>query len=103
MSFTLVQIVIYLTMLGLYLGIKKEKLKIVTHHWGANWNKGFTTYSKIDELLDDKAWKEKIEFMYIGNLPRGLSFNNVNVVKPLSGKELSTNKRKPFIYNRIFI
>jgi len=77
---------------------KKEKLKIVTHHWGANWNKGFTTYSKIDELLDDKSWKEKIEFMYIGNLPRGLSFNNVNVVKPLSGKELSTKLKENHLY-----
>ena len=24
-----------------------RKLKIVTHHWGANWNKGFDIYSLI--------------------------------------------------------
>jgi hypothetical protein len=77
---------------------KKEKLKIVTHHWGANWNKGFETYVKIDELLEDKLWKNKIEFMYIGNLPKGFTFNNVNVVKPLSGKELSAKIKENHLY-----
>tara|TARA_X000000368_G_C23055472_1_gene723638 strand:- start:1731 stop:2780 length:1050 start_codon:yes stop_codon:yes gene_type:complete len=77
---------------------KNHKLKIVTHHWGANWNKGFETYKKIDELLDDKLWKNKIEFMYIGNLPKGFTFNNVNVVKPLSGKELSEKIKENHLY-----
>ena len=26
---------------GMALWNQEEKLKIVTHHWGANWNKGF--------------------------------------------------------------
>ena len=28
-----------------------EKLKIVTHHWGGNWNKGFDTYKKLSQNL----------------------------------------------------
>ena len=28
---------------------KKEKFKLVTHHWSNNWNKGFDVYKKIDE------------------------------------------------------
>ena len=39
---------------------KKEKFKIVTHHWGANWNKGFRDYLKLDKLLVMKKWKNKI-------------------------------------------
>ena len=27
-----------------------KKLRIVTHHWGANWNKGFEVYDKLDKL-----------------------------------------------------
>ena len=27
-----------------------SKIKIVTHHWGSHWNKGFETYLKLDRL-----------------------------------------------------
>ena len=77
---------------------KKEKLKNVTHHWGANWNKGFAIYKKLDELLQDKTWKDKLEFMYIGNLPKGFTFKNVNVIDPLSGKELANKIKVNHLY-----
>ena len=32
---------------------KNKKFKIVTHHWGSNWNKGFDAYKKLDDLLID--------------------------------------------------
>ena len=44
----------------------RKKVKIVTHHWGANWNKGFDIYSKIDNLIG-KLSGNKIDFTYIGN------------------------------------
>ena len=65
---------------------KSEKLKIVTHHWGANWNKGFDVYSKIDKLLERDYWNEKIEFCYIGYIPKDFSFKNTKLISPLSGK-----------------
>ena len=43
---------------------KSKPLKIVTHHWGANWNKGFDIYRKIDDLLSSEQWNKKIEFTY---------------------------------------
>ena len=52
---------------------KAEKLRIVTHHWGANWNKGFDIYQYLDNLLDDPLWNEKIVFTYIGNLLKNLN------------------------------
>ena len=75
-----------------------DKLKIVTHHWGANWNKGFETYTKIDTLLDHDYWKDKIEFTYIGNLPKNFIFKNTKHVAPLSGLDLAREIKKNHLY-----
>ena len=42
-------------------GIEKP-LKIVTHHWSNNINKGFDIYKYLDDLLDNKRWKKRIRF-----------------------------------------
>ena len=75
-----------------------SKLKIVTHHWGANWNKGFEVYEKIDNLIDDNFWNKRIEFMYIGNLPKKFQFKNTKVVKPLSGYKLAEKIKENHLY-----
>ena len=75
-----------------------EKLKIVTHHWGANWNKGFEIYNYIDTLLNQEYWKDKIEFTYVGNLPKNFKFHNANHVKPLSGNKLANEIKKHHLY-----
>ncbi len=67
----------------------KSKLKIVTHHWGANWNKGFDIYSELDNMLGSSKYKERIEFNYIGNLPKNFTFKNSNHIEPMSGKDLA--------------
>tara|TARA_B100000965_G_C19602292_1_gene763506 strand:+ start:4340 stop:5395 length:1056 start_codon:yes stop_codon:yes gene_type:complete len=77
---------------------RKEKLRIVTHHWGGNWNKGFEIYSYLDNMLDDKKWKELISFMYIGNLPKKFQFKNTKVVKPLSGYKLAEKIKENHLY-----
>ena len=51
----------------------KEKIKIVTHHWSNNWNKGFDVY-KIDELLEQDEFQNNFEFNFIGRLPDGFKF-----------------------------
>ncbi len=76
----------------------KEKLKIVTHHWGANWNKGFDIYSKIDNLIGKTEWKNKIDFTYIGNLPKDFNFVNSNHIPPLSGQDLANEIKKNHLY-----
>ncbi len=77
---------------------KKSKIKIVTHHWGGNWNKGFEIYKKLDELLDSDNYKNKIEFNYIGNLPKKFKFKNTNVSNPLSGEKLAKEIKKSHLY-----
>ena len=73
-------------------------IKLVTHHWSGNWMKGFDSYKKIDEMLNSKQWKEKLEFTYIGNLPNNFEFQNVRMLKPLSEKELGEELKKYDIY-----
>ncbi|HDZ62067.1 MAG TPA: hypothetical protein ENH40_02845 [Nitrospirae bacterium] len=65
------------------------KIKIVTHHWGGNWMKGFDIYEKLDYLIGTDKYKNKISFTYIGGLPGGFSFKHAEHIKPLSGKELA--------------
>jgi hypothetical protein len=62
--------------------------RLVTHHWGGNWMKGFDVYQKIDQMLDDPEWRNRIDFTYIGNLPHRFEFKNVQVRPPLSGNGL---------------
>ena len=77
---------------------KGGKLKIVTHHWGANWNKGFDTYSYLDKMLEDDYWKENISFTYIGNTPKDFSFKNAKLIEPLAGEELANEIKRHHIY-----
>ena len=76
----------------------KSPLKIVTHHWSPNFMKGFDVYKQIDNLLTTKDWKSKIEFTYIGNLPKDFIFKKAIHIKPLSGKRLGKELSKHHLY-----
>ncbi len=73
----------------------KNKLKLVTHHWSDNWNKGFKYYKLLDNLISKKNWNSKIDFSYIGKVPKNIDFKNTKIIKPLNGYKLS-NKLKFF-------
>ena len=75
-----------------------KKFKIVTHHWGNHWNKGFEVYKLLDELLDRKDINNRIEFTYIGNLPDNLNFKNTNIITPLSGEKLANELKNNNAY-----
>lgn len=75
-----------------------DPLKLVTHHWGGNWMKGFDIYQQIDNMLDQPKWRDRIEFTYIGNLPGGFSFKNANYVPPLDGEALAEKLRDQHVY-----
>ncbi len=76
----------------------KSVLKLVTHHWGGNWMKGFDVYSKIDNLLQSPKWSNQIEFTYIGNLPNEFRFQNSRYLPPLQGNELAKELSKHHVY-----
>ena len=77
---------------------KSPKLKITTHHWGNNWNKGFELYSLLDNLLGKPDLKEKFSFTYIGNLPKNFKFKNSIHRQPLFGSELAQELKKFDLY-----
>lgn len=78
--------------------IENTKLKLVTHHWSSNENKGFKYYQEINKLIKSEKWKDKIEFTYIGNINPDYDLSNTRILKPLSGKELATEIKKNHIY-----
>jgi UDP-N-acetylglucosamine/UDP-N-acetylgalactosamine 4-epimerase len=80
----------------------KNKIKIVTHHWSTNWNKGFDIYNKLAEYCKNN---KNVELTYIG---REFKYSKdgddnkdkkeVRVIGPLSGMELGDELRKHDIY-----
>lgn len=78
--------------------IENEKLKIVTHHWGAGLLKGHDIYQKLDKLLENNEINKYFEFTFIGNVPKELKYNNTRIVNPLYGKELAEELKKHHIY-----
>jgi hypothetical protein len=77
---------------------ESEPLKLVTHHWGGNWMKGFDIYSAIDDMLQDNEWSKKIEFTYIGNLPKGFKFKKARYINALNGAELADELKRHHVY-----
>ena len=76
---------------------KNEPLRIVTHHWGSNFNKGFDIYSYLDKSIQEK-YKKQIKFTYIGNLNKDLEFQSTEIIEPKSGKELANLIKENHIY-----
>lgn len=76
----------------------KEKLKIVTHHWSSNANKGHDVYKKLDDLLSRPEFADKFEFTYIGAYPKELQYKNTTLVPALSGMSLADKLKKHHVY-----
>ena len=73
-------------------------IKLVTHHWGGNHQKGMDIYNKLDQLMDNIMWKNKIQFSFIGNIPGNKVFKNIKHFQPCSGKKLSNLISSHHIY-----
>ena len=75
-----------------------EPLRLVTHHWGYHPNKGFDIYRQLDDMLGDPTWRNRINFTYVGNLPRGFAFRNARYVEPLDGAPLAEEIGSHHVY-----
>jgi hypothetical protein len=75
-----------------------EPFRLVTHHWGGNWMKGFDIYQRIDKMMAEPAWRGRIEFTYIGNLPSSFMFRNARHVQPLDDADLATELKSHHAY-----
>lgn len=76
----------------------RERLRIVTHHWSANYLKGFDIYERLDLLLGTAPYHSLFEFCFIGNLPLGLELRQTRVIAPTWGKALGDLLRQQHIY-----
>lgn len=72
-------------------------LKLVTHHWGGGWNKGFDVYTKLDELIGS-TYRDKISFTYIGNLASGVTLKNSRVIPPLPSDAIAKELKNNHVY-----
>lgn len=66
----------------------KQPLRIVTHHWSDNWNKGFDVYRAIDELACGRL-AGKVELHVIGRWPSDLKWKSAKTHPPASGADLA--------------
>jgi hypothetical protein len=76
----------------------KGTLKLVTHHWGGNWLKGFDIYQQLDQLMKTLKYKDLIGFTYIGQLPKGFRFSHATYKPPLFGEMLADSLRQNHVY-----
>ena len=74
--------------------MKSNKIKIVTHHWSNNMNKGYQIYYDLWKHLLNS---DNYEFVFIGkNIPD--MFKEVPIIGPFVGMELSQELRNCQIY-----
>lgn len=72
----------------------RNHIRIVTHHWSSNINKGYVIY----EQLYNYCKKIGIEFIIIGRKLPDIISTKIPLIGPYSGKELGDQLRKCDIY-----
>ena len=75
--------------------INKIKIKLITHHWSDDYLKGFEIYNKLDKILETN---KDFSFTFIGNYNKKYKPKNINLIKPITGIELSNILREHDIY-----
>jgi glycosyltransferase involved in cell wall biosynthesis len=63
-------------------------LRLVTHHWSDNWNKGFDIYRDIDALIARSPVRSH-ELWVIGRWPEELKWKSARTFAPASGAALA--------------
>tara|TARA_B100001063_G_scaffold138607_1_gene129478 strand:+ start:2490 stop:8312 length:5823 start_codon:yes stop_codon:yes gene_type:complete len=72
----------------------KSKIKIVTHHWSPNINKGYETYLKLWEYCKSTP---ELEFVFIGKHVPDM-FKDVDIIGPYVKDELVTALNECHMY-----
>lgn len=65
-----------------------NKIKLITHHWSDNWNKGYKLYQQIDNLIYNGDINN-IEFHVIGRWPKEIKWKSAICKEPLEGKAIA--------------
>ena len=70
-----------------------QPVRLVTHHWSDNWNKGFDVYRDIDALIAGPL-RGEFELWVIGRWPKELKWTAARTFAPASGGELAALLRQ---------
>ncbi len=79
--------------IGTALPAPGEPLRLVTHHWSDNWNKGFDVYQQIDELIAAEKIKN-FELWVIGRWPQELKWKVARTFPSATGAKLGALLRQ---------
>jgi len=71
-----------------------DKIELITTCWSPGSHKGIEFYMFLDENLDFN----KFNYTYIGQIPTGYKFKNINHLKPMDKNELSLYLQKSDIF-----
>lgn len=74
-----------------------EPMRLVTHHWSDNWNKGFAVYQEIDRLIAEGLLKE-VTFQVVGRWPKEVRWRAAMTVAPVRGARLAALLRRAHVY-----
>jgi glycosyltransferase involved in cell wall biosynthesis len=74
-----------------------ETLRLVTHHWSDNWNKGFDVYLEIDRLIAE-GQLQNTELWIIGRWPKEAKWQRAKTFEPKTGIPLADLLRQCHIY-----
>lgn len=73
-----------------------DKIRIVTHHWSTNNNKGYDFYDIVDKYIDTHP---ELEFVFIGKgYNEHYKPKNIKIIGPYHGQELGNELRKCHLY-----
>ncbi len=79
--------------MGTALPASGEPLRLVTHHWSDNWNKGFDVYQQIDEIIALQKTK-RFELWVVGRWPKEIQWKAAKTFAPQSGEKLAALLRQ---------
>lgn len=74
-----------------------KPLRLVTHHWSDNWNKGFGVYQEVDRLIADGRLPDT-ELWVIGRWPKEIRWRTAQTHGPTSGEALGALLRRCHVY-----
>jgi len=72
-------------------------MRVVTHHWSDNWNKGFKVYQDVDRMIADGALPGT-ELWVIGRWPKEIRWRAARAVAPAHGARLAALLRRCHVY-----
>jgi glycosyltransferase involved in cell wall biosynthesis len=72
-------------------------MRLVTHHWSDNWNKGFAVYQEIDRLIAEGLLKD-VTLTIVGRWPKEIRWRTATTVGPRRGARLAALLRSAHVY-----